>query len=82
MHFAKLLKAPIRKFHVEASVEFEREGNGPYEAKRFIVHPFIEFMNNPGENVIESLLAKAEKYCIISKSVKGEVIIEASVRLN
>ena len=54
MHFAKLLKAPIRKFHVEASVEFEREG----------------------------LLAKAEKYCIISKSVKGEVIIEASVRLN
>ncbi|HQW00387.1 MAG TPA: OsmC family protein [Bacteroidia bacterium] len=82
MHFAKLLKAPIRKFHVEASVEFEREGSGPYEAKRFIVHPFIEFMNNPGENVIESLLAKAEKYCIISKSVKGEVIIEASVRLN
>ncbi|HRH65109.1 MAG TPA: OsmC family protein [Bacteroidia bacterium] len=82
MYFARLLKAPVKSLHVDAIVEFEKESNEPYEAKRYILHPTIEFANNPGEHIIENLLAKARKYCIISRSVKGEVIIEASVRLN
>lgn len=82
MHFAKLLKTPISRLHVDGVVEFEKEEGSPLEAKRFILHPVIEFSNNPGEHVIENLLAKARKYCIISNSIKGEVIIEPSVRLN
>lgn len=82
MHFAKLLKTPVKKLHVDAKVEFEKEGTEPYVAKRYILLPFIEFTNNPGEHVVESLLAKSDKYCIISRAVQGEVIIEPSVRFN
>ena len=80
MHFAKLLKTPVKKLHVDAKVEFEKEGTEPYVAKRYILLPFIEFTNNP-EHVVESLLAKSDKYCIISRAVQGEVV-EPSVRFN
>lgn len=82
MHFARMLRAPVRSMHVEAKVEFEKEGNGPFEGKHFILHPIIEFAHNPGEHVIENLLAKAKKYCLIGNSLKGDLIIEPSIKLD
>ena len=63
-------------------VEIEKEGKGMFESSRFVLHPTIDFQNDPGAHIVENLLDKAKRYCIVSKSVKGEVIVEPSVRLN
>ncbi len=82
MYFAKLLKVKVRDLKVSGKVEIEKEGKGMFEATRFILHPSIDFQNDPGAHIVENLLDKAKRYCIVSNSVKGEVIVEPSVRLN
>jgi len=82
MYFAKLLKVRIRDIKVNATVEIEKEGKAVFEAKRFVLHPSVEFETSPGEHIVDNLLDKAKRYCIISNSVKGEVVVEPSVRFN
>ncbi len=82
MYFAKLLKVKVRNLKVSGKVEVEKEGKGMFEAKTFILNPVIDFHNDPGTHIIENLLDKAKRYCIISNSVKGEVIVEPSIRYN
>lgn len=82
MYFAKLLKVKVRDLKVSSKVEIEKEGKGMFEAKKFILHPSIDFVNDPGSHIVENLLDKAKRYCIVSNSVKAEVIVEPSIRLN
>jgi len=70
----------VEKIHVEIVMELEKETGAGFVAKRFLLSPVIYFIGNPGEELIENLLGKAKKYCIISNSVKGEVLVEPTVR--
>lgn len=79
MYFSNLLKVKIRDLRVSAKVEIEKEGKGMFEAKKFIIQPSIDFLNSPGEHVIENLLDKAKRYCIVSNSVKGQVVVTPSI---
>ncbi len=82
IYFAQLLKVKIRSLRVSGKVDIEKEGKGMFEATRFILQPSIEFHNTPGEHVVENLLDKAKRYCIVSNSVKGQIIVEPSINLN
>ena len=82
VYFAKLLKVKFRDLKVSSKVEIEKEGKGMFEAKTFILNPSIDFMNDPGAHIIENLLDKAKRYCIVSNSVKGNVIVEPTIRTN
>lgn len=82
MYFAKLLKVKVRDLKVTAKVEIEKEGKGMFEATRFILNPTIDFQTDLGSHIVENLLDKAKRYCIVSNSVKAEVVVEPSIRLN
>jgi organic hydroperoxide reductase OsmC/OhrA len=75
-YFAKLLKVNVESFSVNVEMEIEKEDKGPFTATRFIVQPRIKFEEKPEQSVIDNLLEKTKKYCIITNSVKGaEVVI-------
>jgi organic hydroperoxide reductase OsmC/OhrA len=78
-YFVKLMKVKVKSFQIEMSMEVEKEGAQPFAATRYILQPHIEFTDNPGQNLIDSLLSKAKRYCIISNSVKGEVFVEPKI---
>jgi len=82
MYFAKLLKVKVRNLKVSGKVEIEKEGKGMFEATKFVLNPVIDFQNDPGSHIVENLLDKAKRYCIISNSVKAEVIVEPSIKYN
>jgi organic hydroperoxide reductase OsmC/OhrA len=82
MYFAKLLKVKVRDLKVTAKVDIEKEGKGMFEATKFIIQPTIDFHNDPGSHIVENLLDKAKRYCIVSNSVKGEVVITPTIRIN
>lgn len=82
MYFSRLLKIDVRDLKVHAHVEVEKEGAAMFEAKRFILHPVIEFSGNPDVKTVDNLLSKAKRYCIISNSVKGEIVVEPSIKLS
>lgn len=74
MHFARLLKISVKKFDISCQAEFTKKESG-FEATRYNLTPVIDFVNIPEQIQIDSLLAKAKKYCFISNSVKGEVVV-------
>ena len=78
-YFIKLLKVKVNSFAMDVTMDVEKEGNEPFTATRFILRPKIEFTGNPGRAVIDNLLSKAKRYCIISNSVKGEVVVEPEI---
>ena len=78
IHFAKLLKVTIVNFRIAAKVEFEKKEIG-FEGVRYILRPVVELHRNPGQTVLDNLFAKAKKYCFVSNSVKGKIIVEPSV---
>ncbi len=75
-YFAKLLKVDIRSFHLNVNMEIEKEGAGPFAATKFILYPHIVFGALPLQAIIDNLLSKAKRYCIISNSVKGVIVVE------
>ncbi|MBP6334252.1 MAG: OsmC family protein [Bacteroidia bacterium] len=76
MYFANLLKVSVRHLKVSSKVNIEKEGKGMFEANYFILYPSIEFQNDPSQRIVESLLDKAKRYCIVSNSVKGQIVVE------
>jgi len=78
MSLAKRMKVTVTDFRISCKVEFEKKGNG-FEATRYILRPLVEFQGNPGAEVLSNLLEKAKKYCFISNSVKGEIVIEPNI---
>lgn len=81
-YFANLLKVDLKDIRVKASVEIEKVAGGGFWAKSFRLYPEIEFPNTPDPHVVDNLLSKAKRYCIVSNSVKGEVIVEPQIRYN
>ena len=77
-HFANLLKVPVRAFYVDVTMEVQKEGVA-LAATKFILHPHVEFETKPKQDTIDNLLSKAKRYCIISNSVKGEVVVEPEI---
>jgi organic hydroperoxide reductase OsmC/OhrA len=76
--FAKLMRVNIVSCKMEAKVEFEKKPVG-FEATKYFLSPTIKFENAPDKNVQDNLLGKAKKYCFVSNSVKGEVIVNPVV---
>jgi organic hydroperoxide reductase OsmC/OhrA len=79
--FSKLLKIKVHSFSMEVEMEVEKEKKGPFIATRFILRPEIKFAEAISGDTIDNLLKKAKKYCIISNSVKGEVIIQPQIEI-
>jgi organic hydroperoxide reductase OsmC/OhrA len=78
-YFAKLMKVKVETFSVNVEMEIEKEDRGPFTATRFIVHPHIKFAERIEQCVIDNLLEKTKRYCIITNSVKGHEIVEPSI---
>jgi organic hydroperoxide reductase OsmC/OhrA len=74
-YFSKLLKVDVRSFHLEVIMEVEKDVTGIFTATRFTLRPHIEFGIKQGQAMINNLLSKAKRYCIISNSVKGEIVV-------
>ncbi len=81
-YFAQLLRVELKDIRVRGEVEIEKVSGGGFWAKAYRIYPEIEFPNTPGPHVIDNLLSKAKRYCIVSNSVKGEVIVEPQIRYN
>ena len=79
-HFIKLMKVKVNSFQLDITMDVEKDGAEPFTVTRYVLHPRIEFAGNPGQNVIDNLLSRAKRYCIISNSVKGEVIVEPEIK--
>jgi organic hydroperoxide reductase OsmC/OhrA len=79
-HFARLLKIKIENFSVKIEMEVEKEEKDPFTASRFILYPRIIFAETVHQSMIDNLLEKTKKYCIISNSVKGKVIVRADIK--
>jgi organic hydroperoxide reductase OsmC/OhrA len=75
LHFARLLKVSLLNFSISCKVEFTKQEIG-FEATRYHLQPVVKLDHNPGQNILDSLFAKAKKYCFISNSVKGEIEIK------
>jgi len=80
-YFAKLFKVKVRSFSVEVEMEIEKGDKGPFVAHRFILRPKIKLAGATEQSVIDTLLEKTIQYCIISNSVKGEEIVEATIEV-
>lgn len=81
-YFANLLKVELADVRVRGAVEIEKISGGGFWAKRFRIFPEIRFSNAQDPHVVDNLLSKAKRYCIVSNSVKGEVIVEPQIRYN
>ena len=81
-YFAQLLRVELKDIRVRGEVEIEKVSGGGFWAKAYRIYPEIEFANTPDPHVIDNLLSKAKRYCIVSNSVKGEVIVEPQIRYN
>jgi organic hydroperoxide reductase OsmC/OhrA len=79
-YFVKLFKIQVQNFSISTSMDLEKDHGGPFVATRFTLHPHIEFVGTLSQSGVDNLLAKAKKYCIISSSVKGEVIVEPEIK--
>ena len=75
-YFARLFKVKVQSFSIDADLEIEKEDKEPFKASRFVLRPHIKFDRAVSEDVIEKILDKTKKYCIISNSLTGEEIIE------
>jgi organic hydroperoxide reductase OsmC/OhrA len=78
LSFAKRMRVTVTGFRISCKVEFEKREVG-FEAARYYLRPVIELHHNPGQHILDNLLEKAKKYCFISNSVKGEVIVDPSI---
>jgi organic hydroperoxide reductase OsmC/OhrA len=78
-YFTRFFKVKVTSFHLDLEMEIEKEDKGPFTATRFLLHPRIEFAEQVSRELIDSILDKTKKYCIISNSVKGEEIVQAEV---
>ena len=78
-YFVRLLKLDVRNFHLDVTMEIEKDGSGPFTATKFILHPHIVFGVLPAQTIIDNLLSKTKRYCIISNSVKGLIVVEPDV---
>ena len=78
LSFAKMLHVSVERLNVSAKVEFEKREHG-FEATKFIITPVIEFQILPDQHTLDNLFARTKKYCFISNSVKGEIIVEPRI---
>jgi organic hydroperoxide reductase OsmC/OhrA len=78
-YFARLLKLDIANYHLDIKMEIEKEGCQPFTATKFFLCPAIVLGVLPPATVVDNLLSKAKRYCIISNSVKGEIIVEPKI---
>jgi organic hydroperoxide reductase OsmC/OhrA len=78
MSFAKRMKVIVTDFRISCKTEFEKKENG-FEATRYLLRPLVEIHGNPGQQALDNLFEKAKKYCFISNSVKGEIVIEPNI---
>ena len=82
LHFAKILKIKIDKINVRVRMEIEKKGGKGFIATKYFLHPQIKFAEVQSPEVVNDLLSKAKRYCIVSNSVNGEIIVEPEVTVN
>ncbi|CAN5397424.1 hypothetical protein BH11BAC1_BH11BAC1_06960 [soil metagenome] len=79
LHFATILKIKIKNIHVDVKMEIEKKPGLGFIATKYFLHPKIEFATEKNERIVDDLLSKAKRYCIVSNSVTGEIIVEPEI---
>jgi len=76
--FAERARLSLTRYESEAEGQLEFIDGG-FQFTRVNVRPQV--LQKPGTDVSKAheLMAKAEKYCLVSRSVKSEVEVEASI---
>jgi organic hydroperoxide reductase OsmC/OhrA len=71
--FLAKLKVPIESPVLEGSCELEKDPDGGYKVSKFDLIPHVpKALWDARKEDVEKTLALAEKYCIVSKAVRGE----------
>ncbi len=78
-YFVKLLKLNIHDYKMDAEMIITKEGASPFSVSKIILNPHIVFAHTPAPNVIDNLLSKAKRYCIISNSVNAEIEVKPEI---
>jgi organic hydroperoxide reductase OsmC/OhrA len=78
-YFAKLFRVTISDFSVSCKAEFEKREKG-FEATRYILYPVVTVVTSVDKAALDNVFQKAKKYCLISNSVKGEIVVEAEIK--
>ena len=76
LHFAEMLKIKISAFDVDVKMEIEKKDKSGFKATKYLVRPKISFDIHQSEDAIQNLLSKAKRYCIVSNSVNGDIVVE------
>jgi organic hydroperoxide reductase OsmC/OhrA len=79
LHFAQILKVKVSDIHVNIKMEIEKQQGIGFIATKFLLYPVIKFHSGVKQYVIDDLLSKAKRYCIVSNSVKGGVYVEPEI---
>lgn len=82
LHFSRLLKVRIDDIHVNVKMEIEKQKGMGFVATKYFLHPVIKFHSSISQHIVDDLLSKAKRYCIVSNSVKGEIVVNPEVEFN
>jgi organic hydroperoxide reductase OsmC/OhrA len=76
--FAERAKVSLARYESAADGQLEFIDGG-FQFTRVTIRPHV--LVKPGTHVTKAreLMAKAEKYCLVSRSVKSEIAVEASI---
>ena len=79
--FLEKLKVPVAAPRLDATAELEKDPAGGFRVTRIDLFPNVPAALLAGRQAdVEKTLALAEKYCIVSKAVKGSLALTVTSR--
>lgn len=79
--FVEKLKLPIAAPRLDATCALEKDPAGGYRVTRIDLFPHVPAALLEGRKAdVEKTLSLAEKYCIVSKAVKGSLPVSVSAK--
>ncbi|MEO8086081.1 MAG: OsmC family protein [Bacteroidota bacterium] len=79
LHFANILKIKICEIRVGVKMEIEKQKLVGFVATKYFLNPKVKFASIQSQRIIDDLLSKAKRYCIVSNSVTGEIIVDPEI---
>jgi len=71
----------VVSFGCKAIGTLEKDGSGGFAITKVILRPLVELASEAHLEKTHRILEKAEKACLISRSVKSEVVLHPEVRV-
>jgi organic hydroperoxide reductase OsmC/OhrA len=79
--FVEKLKLPIASPRLDATCALEKDPAGGYKVTRIDLHPHVPAaLLQERRTDVEKTLSLAEKYCIVSKAVRGSVTLAVAAK--